>query len=824
MQMKNSDKFTDRAQSAIERARLAATELGHSYVGTEHILIGIAAEQEGLGAKILRDNGYDAAKLTLVVERNAGRGDPGVPPQGLSPRARQVMRLAAEDAKRLGHSYVGTEHILMGILREADCAGAQTLTTLGGDLNKIYTDVMCVFDSREYKPRSSQPPRTTQRKSDTRTLDQFGRDLTEAARSGNIDPVIGRDTEIRRVLQILSRRTKNNPALIGEPGVGKTAVAEGIARQLAAGNVPDTLRGKRLVSLDLTAMVAGTKYRGDFEDRVKVVLKEVSRAGDVILFIDELHSLIGAGSAEGAIDAANIIKPALGRGELQIIGATTSDEYRKYIEKDAALERRFQPVQVEEPTKDQTIAIIQGIRAKYEAHHRLRISDEAIQAAVDLSVRYISGRFLPDKAIDLVDEACSRVRMEGAAEPQELRDMRSRLRRLTEDKDKAVRDQDFELAANIRDQEGKTRMALETACREWEAQQRATRATVTDQDVAAVVSDWTGIPLSSLTDDESRRLMAMEEELKQRIIGQDEAVSAVARAVRRGRVGLKEPGRPIGSFLFLGPTGVGKTELCRALAQALFGEEKAMIRLDMSEYMEKQAVSKLIGSPPGYVGYDEGGQLTEKVRRRPYSVVLLDEIEKANEDVWGVLLQVLEDGRLTDARGKTADFRNCVIVMTSNIGAKAITSRTRLGFLDDTEDPDRENDRVKKAVMTELKQTFRPEFLNRIDETVVFRQLTKGDVASIARRLLATVGERMEDLGIGLTFTDAAVDVLAHQGYDKSFGARPLRRVVRNEIEDPAAVMILEGQLDSGDTLVVDVSDAKLTLTVDHPDTSSVPE
>lgn len=820
--MKNSDRFTDRAQSAIERARLAATDLGHSYVGTEHILIGIAAEQDGLGAKILRDNGFDAEKLTQTVEHSAGRGEPGVPSQGLSPRARQIMRLAGEDARRLGHNYVGTEHILMGILREPDCAGAQTLTMLGGDLNKLYTDIMCVFDSREYKPRSA-ASRPVPRKSDTKTLDQFGRDLTEAARLGRIDPVIGRDTEIRRVLQILSRRTKNNPALIGEPGVGKTAIAEGIARQLASGNVPEGLRNKRLVSLDLTSMVAGTKYRGDFEDRVKAVLREVNRAGDVILFIDELHSLIGAGSAEGAIDAANIIKPALGRGEIQIIGATTSEEYRKYIEKDAALERRFQPVQVLEPSEEDAVVILQGLREKYESYHRLKITDEAIQAAVTMAVRYISGRFLPDKAIDLMDEACSRVRMEGAAEPAQLAQLRGELKQLTEEKDQAVRDQDFERAARVRDREGKAKLALETEKRNWEAQQRASGMSVTAEDVAAVVSDWTGIPLQSLDSDESRRLMSLEDELKRRIIGQDEAVAAVARAVRRGRVGLKEPERPTGSFLFLGPTGVGKTELCRALAEALFGDENAMLRFDMSEYMEKQAVSRLIGSPPGYVGYDEGGQLTEKVRRRPYSVVLLDEIEKANEDVWGVLLQVLEDGRLTDAKGRTSDFRNCVIVMTSNIGAKSITERVRLGFLDDVEDEERENRRMKKAVMTELKQTFRPEFLNRVDETIVFRQLTESDVQRIAKRLLDKVAKRMDGLGVTLRYSPEALVFLARQGYDKALGARPLRRVIRSQIEDPAAVQLLSGELSAGDIMTVEIVDGKVSLAVTHSDTSSVP-
>ncbi len=818
--MKNSDQFTDRAQSAIERARLAAAELGHSYVGTEHLLIGIAAEREGLGAKILRDHGFGPEKITALVERGAGKGDPDVPAQGLSPRARRVIGLAAEDARRLGHSYVGTEHLLMGILREPDSSGARTITFLGGDLNKLYTDILCVFDSREYKPRNGSGARTAPRKAETRTLDQYGKDLTEAARAGRIDPVIGREGEIRRVLQILSRRTKNNPALIGEPGVGKTAVAEGLARQIASGNVPEELRNKRLVSLDLTAMVAGTKYRGDFEDRVKAVLREVSRAGDVILFVDELHSIVGAGSAEGAIDAANIIKPALGRGELQIVGATTLEEYRKYIEKDAALERRFQPVQVAEPTPAQALEILKGVREKYETHHHLKISDQALEASVELSVRYINGRFLPDKAVDLMDEAASRVRLEGLAEPEELGQLREKLRALTEEKDLAIRGQNFELAARVRDREEKTKQALEQQLRERESQLQAFRRVVTREDVAAVVSDWTGIPLATLTDDESRRLMAMEEALKKRIVGQDAAVSAVARAVRRSRVGLKEPGRPVGSFLFLGPTGVGKTELCRALAQVLFGDETAMIRLDMSEYMEKQAVSKLIGSPPGYVGYDEGGQLTEKVRRRPYSVVLLDEIEKADEDVWSLLLQVLEDGRLTDAKGRTADFRNCVIVMTSNIGAKSITDRAPLGFLETSESAEQENARIEKAVLAELRRTFRPEFLNRIDETVVFRQLEKDQVICVAEKLLGQIGQRLEELGIGMECSPQAVELLAERGYDRAYGARPLRRVIRGLVEDPAATLLLNGTLGRGDRLELSVQNEEIALEVHHPETN----
>ncbi len=821
--MKNSDQFTDRAQSAIERARLAAADLGHSYVGTEHLLIGIAAEQECLGAKILRDHGLIPEKILSAVEQNAGKGNPGVPAQGLSPRARRVMRLAAEDAKRLGHCFVGTEHILMGILRETDSSGAQALTDLGMDLNKLYTDIICVFDSREYKPRSGSMPRPVQRKTETKTLDQYGRDLTEAAARGQIDPVIGRDREIRRVMQILSRRTKNNPALIGEPGVGKTAVAEGLARQLAQGAVPENLRGKRLVSLDLTAMVAGTKYRGDFEDRVKAVLREAGRAGDVILFVDELHSLIGAGSAEGAIDAANIIKPALGRGELQMIGATTIEEYRKYIEKDAALERRFQPVQIPEPTPTQAEEILLGLRERYERHHHLKISDEAITAAVRYSVRYIPGRFLPDKAVDLMDEAASRVRMEGTKEPPELERLRENIRQLTEQKNEAVLNQEFEQAADYRRQEEQLRVAYRQAKETWENQWSSQQEMVYAGDVAAVVSDWTGIPVAALTADESHRLLELEQKLHRRIVGQDEAVAVVAKAVRRSRVGLKEPGRPIGSFLFLGPTGVGKTELCRALAGALFGDEKALLRFDMSEYMEKQAVSKLIGSPPGYVGYDEGGQLTEKIRRRPYAVVLFDEIEKADEDVWNLLLQVLEDGRLTDAKGRTADFRNSVIVMTSNVGAKAITDRTPLGFSGGEEDAEAENRRMEHEIRAELKQTFRPEFLNRLDETVVFRQLNLPERRQITRNLLEGVSGRLAEQEIFLTVTDRVVDLLTEQGYRKDYGARPLRRTIRSRVEDAIAGLLLEGALRPGDTVTLDEENGEVQVSVRHPETNSVP-
>lgn len=813
--MKQSDQFTVKARSAIERARLASLELGHSYVGTEHLLIGIAAETDSMGAKILRDGGFSGEKILRTVEQLSGKGDPGVPTLGLSRNARSALRLAAEDARRLGHLYVGTEHILMGMLRIPECAGAQTVLALGGDLNGVYTDVVCMFD-REYKPRTTQTAKTTQRRSETRTLDQYSKDMTEIARDGRIDPVVGRDAEIRRVLQILSRRTKNNPALIGEPGVGKTAVVEGLAVRFANGDVPDCLKNKRLLSLDLTAMVAGTKYRGDFEERVKQMLKEIVRAGDVILFIDEMHSIIGAGSAEGAIDAANMMKPALGRGELQIIGATTIEEYRKYIEKDAALERRFQPVQVDEPTPAQALEILRGVRGKYENHHGLYISDEALEAAVNLSVRYINGRFLPDKAIDLVDEAAARVRMEGVSEPENIRKLREQLERLSTKKELAAVQQDFETAAVIRDEEGATEWELDQALRSWERERSNNRLTVTAEHVAAVVSDWTGVPVCNVSQDESAHLMGLEEALKASVIGQDEAVSVVSRAIRRGRIGLKEPNRPVGSFLFLGPTGVGKTALCRALAAQLFGSESALLRFDMSEYGEKHSVSRLIGAPPGYVGHDEGGQLTEAVRRKPYSVVLLDEIEKAGEEVWNVLLQVMEDGRLTDGQGRLVDFRNCVIVMTSNIGAGDIVNGNVLGFREDTVDENRENERVRGSVMEQLRRTFSPEFLNRIDETVVFRRLEREHLEQVARMFLDTLSQRMTALGITMEVTDRCVKLLAEKGYDGKLGARPLRRVVRNLVEDPAATWLLQGVLGAGDTLLVD-GETEVTLQVLHP-------
>ncbi len=818
--MKNSDRFTQRAEVAIEKAQKAAESLGHSYVGTEHILLGIVREGGGQGARILRENGLTDSLLTELVEKYVGKGEPGAPAQGLTPRAKRVIELAIGDAGRLGHNYVGTEHLLMGILREPDSAAARIISSTGLDLNKLYTDLMNMFSGRAAaaeRPTASAAAapggRVPSRRGDTKTLDQFSRDLTEQAAKGALDPVIGRDNEIRRVIQILSRRSKNNPVLIGEPGVGKTAVAEGLAMRISLGDVPEDLRGKRLVSLDLTSMLAGTKYRGDFEDRIKNVLKEVQKAGDVILFVDELHTIMGAGAAEGAIDAANILKPALSRGEVQMIGATTLDEYRKHIEKDAALERRFQPVTVNEPSAEESIEILRGLRDKYEAHHKLSISDEAIEAAVKLSTRYINDRFLPDKAIDLIDEAASAVRMQKLTPPEELKTIENRIAALAGEKDSAVKAQDFETAAKLRDQEKEQRELLDKLRSQWDSSSNGRRGSVMAEDIAAVVSGWTGVPVTSLTQDEGERLLNMEKLLHERVIGQDEAVSAVSRAIRRGRVGLKDPRRPIGSFLFLGPTGVGKTELCKALAEAVFGDESAMIRIDMSEYMEKHTTSKLIGSPPGYVGYDEGGQLTEKVRRKPYSVILFDEIEKAHEEVFNIMLQIMDDGRLTDSQGRCVDFKNCIIVMTSNVGARNISEKQKpLGFgLGDSEGKDRDRE-IKSLVMADLRRTFKPEFLNRIDETIVFHSLTRENIRSIADNMLRSVSGRLRDMELELKVSEAALEHLCEKGYEPEYGARPLRRCIQSLVEDAIAEKLLAGELEKGDTAFVDAEDGKLSI------------
>lgn len=814
-----SDRFTQRASTAITKAHDAARALGHSYVGTEHLLLGIVREPDGLGARVLLSQGLTESGLTNMVTDTVGRGVPGSPEQGLTPRARRVIELAAEDAARLGHGFVGTEHLLMGLVREYDCAGARIIVASGADLNTIYTDILNIFGHRNMQPtgtqgQTQQTVRTVPRRAETKTLDQYSCDLTDLARLGKLDPVIGREREIHRAIQILSRRRKNNPVLIGEPGVGKTAVAEALAVRIFEGTVPEDLRQKRLVSLDLTSVLAGTKYRGDFEERVKTILREIERSGNIILFIDELHTIVGAGSAEGAIDAANILKPALGRDTLQIIGATTLEEYRRHIEKDAALERRFQPVRISEPTESETIAILHGSKERLESHHHITITEDAIESAVRLSVRYISDRWLPDKAIDLLDEAASRVRMQALDVPEELREIEKRLEQCSRDLDQAARRKQLVQAAALRAREAALRAEMEKCRAKWEQGAAVPRHVVTGEDVAAVVSQWTEIPVASISQDESRKLLQLEATLCRRVIGQNEAVRAVSGAVRRSRVGLGDPKRPIGSFLFLGPTGVGKTELCRALAEALFGDEKALIRVDMSEYMERHNVSRLIGSPPGYVGHEDGGQLTEAVRRKPYSVVLFDEIEKAHEDVFNLLLQVMEDGSLTDSLGRHVVFRNTVIVMTSNIGAKAITeSPMPLGFSGKAEEHVRTDADIRALVLKELRSTFRPEFLNRVDEIIVFHKLTQEDLRQIARNLLLAVSRRMEHAGVHLTVEESAVDALVQKGYDPLYGARPLRRAIQSAIEDPAAELMLSGGLSKGRTALAQNRDGKIILT-----------
>ena len=814
----SENKFTPQAEEALRLSQEAAEEMGHGYVGSEHLLLGLIREEEGIAHRVLSEYGVTDEMVCDVLQRSVGKGLSGTAPsQGLTPRAKSVVELAVSEAARMGSSYIGTEHLLMGILREGGNMALRILRTMGVDPKKMYSSIVQKLNDTPHTVTSGAS--TANRESDkkNKTLAEFTRDLTEAARAGKLDPVIGREKEIQRVIQILSRRTKNNPVLIGEPGVGKTAIAEGLAERIASGDVPEELLDKKILSLDLSGMVAGTKYRGEFEERIKNTLAEVKKAGNVILFIDELHTIVGAGSAEGAVDAANIIKPALGRGEIRVIGATTLNEYRKYIEKDAALERRFQPVTVGEPTPEATLEILKGLRDKYEAHHKLTITDEALEAAVQLSKRYIGDRFLPDKAIDLMDEAASQVRMTAEASSPDLKALEEKITALHREKTEAVAAQDFEKAAQLRDIEKNYQEQVEIERDNWRKQLAQNRGNVTADDVAKVVAGWTGIPVTRLTEDESMRLLKLEEKLHQRVVGQDEAVNAVAKAIRRSRVGLKDPKRPIGSFLFLGPTGVGKTELCKTLAEAMFGDENAMVRIDMSEYMEKHTVSRLVGSPPGYVGHEEGGQLTEKVRRKPYSVVLFDEIEKAHEDVWNILLQILEDGIVTDSQGRKVDFKNTIIVMTSNVGAKNITAdAARLGF-DGSEKGEKESeevrfDRIRDAVMADLKRTFRPEFLNRIDEIIVFRQLTEDNIRQIARRMLDVTGARMAQQGITLAADDDAVAELARDGFDPQYGARPLRRAIQSMVEDAVAEKMLEGQLKSGDTAHVRLRDGKVVI------------
>ena len=816
--MMNENKFTPRAEEALRLSQESAEELGHGYVGSEHLLLGLLREEEGLAHRVLTEYGLTDEMILSVLRRSVGAGLAGTAPsQGLTPRAKGVVELAVSEAARMGSPMIGTEHLLMGILREGGNMALRILRTVGVDPKKMYSSIVQKINEAPKAAPAGAVSSTKESGKKGSALEEFTRDLTESARAGRLDPVIGRDEEIRRVIQILSRRTKNNPVLIGEPGVGKTAIAEGLAERIAAADVPEELLDKRVLSLDLSGMVAGTKYRGEFEERIKKTIDEVKKAGNVILFIDELHTIVGAGSAEGAVDAANILKPALSRGEIRVVGATTLDEYRKYIEKDAALERRFQPVTVGEPSPEATLEILKGLRDKYEAHHKLTITDEALEAAVSLSRRYINDRFLPDKAIDLMDEAASQVRMSAESTSPDLKSLEEKINALHREKADAIAAQDYEKAAQLRDLEQKYTQQVDIERENWKKSLSTNRGSVGAEDIAKVVAGWTGIPVTRLTEDESMRMLRLEETLHKRVVGQDEAVTAVAKAIRRSRVGLKDPKRPIGSFLFLGPTGVGKTELCKTLAEAMFGDENAMIRLDMSEYMEKHTVSRLVGSPPGYVGHEEGGQLTEKVRRKPYSVVLFDEIEKAHPDVWNILLQILEDGIVTDSQGRRVDFKNTIIVMTSNVGAKNITAaETPLGFHSGDksaeEDETKRYERIRQAVMDDLKKTFRPEFLNRIDEIIVFRQLTQENIREIASRMLQVTGRRMAEQGITLDVDDDALTELARDGFDPQYGARPLRRSIQNLVEDAVAEQMLEGRLRNGGTAHVRLKDGKVVI------------
>ena len=796
-------RFTERAQKVLALAQEEAIRLGHNNIGTEHILLGLVREGEGIAAKALYALGLSPEKIQEEVENLIGKGSETVQTIHYTPRAKKVIELSMDEARKLGHSYVGTEHVLLGLIREGEGVAARVLNNLGVSLNKARQQVLQLLGSNEagvHQGGSSSAASTP-------TLDSLARDLTAIAREGSLDPVIGRGKEIQRVIEVLSRRTKNNPVLIGEPGVGKTAIAEGLAQQIVNNEVPEILRDKRVMTLDMGTVVAGTKYRGEFEDRLKKVMDEIRAAGNVILFIDELHTLIGAGGAEGAIDASNILKPSLARGELQCIGATTLDEYRKYIEKDAALERRFQPIQVDEPTIEESIQILKGLRDRYEAHHRVSITDEAIDAAVKLSDRYISDRFLPDKAIDLIDESGSKVRLRSYTTPPNLKELEVKLEEARKEKDAAVQSQEFEKAASLRDMEQKLREELENTKRTWKEKQGKENSEVTVNDIAHVVSSWTGIPVTKLAQTESDKLLNMEQILHNRVIGQEEAVKAISKAVRRARAGLKDPKRPIGSFIFLGPTGVGKTELARALAESMFGDEDAMIRIDMSEYMEKHSTSRLVGSPPGYVGYEEGGQLTEKVRRKPYSVVLLDEIEKAHPDVFNILLQVLEDGRLTDSKGRTVDFRNTILIMTSNVGAHSLKKNRYVGF--NMQDEGQDYKDMKGQVMDELKRAFRPEFLNRIDEIIVFHSLEKIHLKEIVTLLTNQLIKRLKEQEIDLELSDAAKEKIAEEGYDPDYGARPLRRALQKHVEDFLSEELLRGNIDKGKKIIIDAENGE---------------
>ncbi|RNB78788.1 ATP-dependent Clp protease ATP-binding subunit [Brevibacillus panacihumi] len=805
-------RFTERAQKVLALALEEAVRLGHKDIGTEHVLLGLIREGEGIAAKALQSLGLGLDKIQSEVESLIGRGTEQSGSNytpNYTPRAKKVIELSMDEARKLGHTYVGTEHILLGLIREGEGIAARIMNNLGVSLNKARQQVLQLLGSSEMM--ASHQPSGGNPQANTPTLDGLARDLTAIAREGGLDPVIGRQKEIERVIQVLSRRTKNNPVLIGEPGVGKTAIAEGLAQKIVNNEIPETLRDKRVMTLDMGTVVAGTKYRGEFEDRLKKIMDEIRQAGNIILFIDELHTLIGAGGAEGAIDASNILKPALARGELQCVGATTLDEYRKYIEKDAALERRFQPIQVDEPVPEDAIKILHGLRDRYEAHHRVKITDEAIEQAVKLSDRYITDRFLPDKAIDLIDEAASKVRLQSFTVPPNLKELEGRLEEVRKEKDAAVQSQEFEEAAALRDQEQKLREELDKTKKDWKERQGQLNMEVTPEDIATVVASWTGIPVLKLKEEETERLLKMEEILHDRVIGQDEAVKSISRAIRRARAGLKDPKRPIGSFIFLGPTGVGKTELARAVAETLFGDEDAMIRVDMSEYMEKHSTARLVGAPPGYVGYDEGGQLTEKVRRKPYSVILLDEIEKAHPDVFNILLQVLDDGRLTDSKGRTVDFRNTVVIMTSNVGANLIKKNTTLGFTAGDESERKYQD-MKDKVMDELKKSFRPEFLNRIDEVIVFHSLEQEHIEQIVSLMTDELRKRLREQSIDFVLTEEAKKILAKEGFDPAYGARPLRRAIQRHIEDKLSEELLKGSISKGDTVNIDAEEGKLVV------------
>ena len=815
--------FTEKANAALNAAITAAENLGHTYVGSEHLLMGLLQDTSGVAGAALSARGVTSEKIEELIKKTIGIGSPtSLTPGDFTPRSKNIVESSIAVARTAGLSYVGTEHLLFALLREENSCAVSFLNQLGVRASELMEDM-----SKSYSPGESQGKGGAfgrkNEKTNTPTLEQFGRDLTKMAQQNLIDPVIGRQKEIERVIQILSRRTKNNPCLIGEPGVGKTAIAEGLALKITKGEVPELLKDKRVISLDLTGMVAGTKYRGDFEERIKTALDEVKKAGDVILFIDEIHTLIGAGAADGAVDAANILKPSLARGEIQVIGATTLDEYRKHIEKDAALERRFQPVTVGEPTEEEAIEILKGLRDKYEAHHKVKITDDAIYAAVKMSSRYIADRYLPDKAIDLIDEAASRVRLSAFTAPPDLKAMEDKIKAIGEEKQSAVNNQDFERAATLRDEEKELKEKYEAEKSSWQEKNARTTGEVGTAEIAEIVSSWTGIPVVQLTQEESQRLLHLEEELHKRIVGQHEAVAAVSKAIRRSRVGLKDPKRPIGSFIFLGPTGVGKTELCKALAAAMFGDENAMIRLDMSEYMEKHTVSRLVGSPPGYVGFEEGGQLTEKVRRKPYSVILFDEIEKAHPDVFNMMLQILDDGILTDSQGRRVDFKNCIIIMTSNVGAKLITeTKSDLGFSSGS--AERSDDKIRETVLGELKRTFRPEFLNRVDDIIVFHQLKKEEIKEIAVRMLNTLSERVKGMDITVTFDDGAAEKIADAGFDPVYGARPLRRAIQTEIEDKLSEEMLEGKVKAGESYICKADENGFVFENTKSDSSEEPK